>query len=535
MRIWANRVSLLAIVVVLACGSVGLSQEAETTTDQITISDSPKTIDPASLMPEALAEKATVEFDGTSIREIADWLRANCSLPVLVDERSFVTAGLSLNETHTDRLNDQPLYLLLNRLHAARVHWYVEDDVLHLAAIDSDNGSPKMTTRPYNIGDLIDAGYDWDSIVDAVVSHMSPDSWDDVGGQGVQEILGDVMFIRNSDAVHVDVRGLLAALREHGRQTYVADPAQHIEIRSKLSENVTVSFDDMPLEEVIRDLAERSGIDIRLDSQSLREKRIRGREPVSLHLSDRSVKTVVSVIASELELRWVLRDGVLQVTTPEVAERVRKTAVYDVRDLCRNRSESDGLHDAIVSQAHPDSWDDVGGDGTLSFPKPGTMVVSTLEPIHDDVIALLTAYRTALKSSKRRDEYVDPDTEVLTYYYKLYTPMALSVERYIKQEIAPGTWQTAENTNAVGTIRMLESTPLTNEGSSAVVEQSVLVIRQTRPAHREISSLIEKVKNGQSYSEGSFGGGMGGMGGGFGGGMFDAKEKTPPRIQPNRN
>ena len=487
----------------------------------VVVVDSPKTIDPATLMPEAIAKPVSVKFEGASIREVAEWLRSNCSLPVLINERSFVDAGLSLNETINDHLEDQPLYLLLNRLRNESLDWYIEDAIVHIVAVNATGEESRpMSTRSTNVGDLIDAGYLWDEITDTILRTVAPDSWDDVGGEGTVEIFGDVLFVRNSDERHMQVQGMLAALREHGRQTFIADPAQHIAIRERLSTNISVAFDDTPLEDAIADIAAQSKIDVRLDVASLRESRIRGREPVRLHLQNRSVKAVIRVLMDELKLSWILVDGVMWITTQEVAESVLKTAVYDVRDLCRNSDEARSLEDAITSQAHPDSWDDVGGEGAIEFPLAGTMAILAQEPIHDTILDLLEKYRTALKSSKRRNEYVDPDSEILTHYYKLYTPVALGIERYIRETVMPETWISEDSPNAVGFIRLLTSTPQTKKDSEAVVEQSVLVIRQTRPAHREISQLIKKVTEGSPYREI-----MGGnMGGGMGGGMF----RVPP-------
>ncbi len=526
--------SLIAEVLVVLAMSVAspmhhvIAQDVQSThPSNVLISDSPKTVDPATLMPAAIAKPASVKFEDASIREVADWLRSNCSLPVLINERSFVDAGLSLNETINDRLENQPLYLLLNRLRNESLDWYVEDAILHIVAVNpSADKNRRMSTRSTNVGDLIDAGYLWDEITDTIVRTVAPDSWDDVGGEGTVEIFGDVLFVRTSDELHMQVQGLLAALREHGRQTFIADPAQHIAIRERLSTNISVAFDDTPLEEAIADVAAQSKIDVRLDVASLRKSRIRGREPVRLHLQDRSVKAVIRVLMDELKLSWILVDGVMWITTQEVADSVLKTAIYDVRDLCRNRDEANSLKDAIASQAHPDSWDDVGGEGAIEFPLPGTMVILTQEPIHNTILDLLEKYRTALKSSKRRNEYVDPDSEVLTHYYKLHTPVALGIERYIRENVMPETWTSEDSPNAVGFVHLLPSTPQTKENSEAIVEQSVLVIRQTRPAHREISELIKKVTEGSPYRDA-----MGGIGGGMGGGMFRV---SPEKIERQR-
>src|SRR5690606_33086007 len=100
-----------------------------------------------------------------------------------------------------------------------------------------------------------------------------------------------------------------------------------------------------------------------------------------------------------------------------------KTAVYDVRDLCRDSRESKALHEAIENQAHPETWENIGGLGSISFPRPGVLVVFQTEQVHDAVLQLLENYRLALRASKPRVPKSSPQ-EIVTRYYRMPTPMA---------------------------------------------------------------------------------------------------------------
>lgn len=150
------------------------------------------------------------------------------------------------------------------------------------------------------------------------------------------------MFLRHTGEVHRQVESLLGALRKHGRRTFILDPPQHLLLRQKLNDNVTVAFDDTPLDTAVSELGNQLNIDIRLDLPALRDIRVRERQPVTLKLTDRSLKTVLQSLVMDFDLTWVLRDGVLWITSEESAEAFLKTAVYDVRDLCRDDSESRG-------------------------------------------------------------------------------------------------------------------------------------------------------------------------------------------------
>ncbi len=495
------------------------------------IADEPRAIDPSKLLPPNLAKQATQDFSDSSLREVVGWLQDEQGIMVLVDKVSLNEIGISPAEPVSDRLDNAPIYLLLNRLKSLGLGWYYDDDVLYITSVEMANN--RATTLPYNVGDLIDAGYDLERLVSVITLTIEPDSWDDAGGIGALNKLGDVLFVRQADEQQRSVDALLQALRNHSRQTYLNDPPQHREIRERLQANVSVDFTDTPLESAIEQLAANAMSDIRLDRPALRDARIREREPVTLKLTDRKLKTVLEAIVLDLNLTWILRDGVLWLTTPEVAEGFLRTAVYDVRDLCRDEDESQALMEAIVSQANPESWSDLGGVGEIDSAKPGTLVVTHQEQVHQEVLLLLETYRTALRSSKIRDRG-EEENEVITVYYRLHTNIARDLSELLPSLVRMDTWNSEPNDDKPGKVFVVSSEPdfskTGGQGEDAVVvERSVLIIRQTRAAHKEIASIIGRVKSGDA-PVGGLGGGMGG--GGFGGGFFSI---PPARTHRHEN
>ena len=316
----------------LACGlliSSPLSTEcAEPAPDQLPatapesqlpeIPDEPKTVDPTTLLPAQLAVSVTHDFTDSSLREIVEWLQNEHGLVVLLDTKALADMGLSAAEPISDRLDNAPIYLLLNRLRSLGIAWYFADDVLHITSPEMAEQRP--TTLTYNVSDLLDAGYDLETLVDTISSCIAPDSWEAVGGVGGLNALGDVLFVRQTQALQLQVKGLLDALRNHARQTFVNDPVQHLVLRERLDDKVTVNLAGTPLEAAVRQLSEIAGIDIRLDLPALRDLGVRERTPVTLKLTDQKLETVLHAIALDLRLTWMLRDGVLWVTTPEEAE-----------------------------------------------------------------------------------------------------------------------------------------------------------------------------------------------------------------------
>jgi len=540
--------SVLFVTACLLVPTACVAQEGRTAAEAKSklpeIAEEPKTIDPAKLMPAELSAKATVDLSDSSLGEVVDWLRDEQKLVVLLNNSTLSEIGVLPSEPISDRLADEPVYLLLNRLQALNLAWYFDDGIVHItSAEDAEN---RLTTVSYNVGDLLDAGYGQEELSMVIDCAVAPETWESVGGAGALTSLGDVMFIRQTEKVQREIRGLLTALRRHGRQTFVLDPPQHLAIRKKLNENVSVEFVDTPLVAAVKQLSEDTGVDLRLDMRALRSVQVREREPVTLKLTDHTLSTVLQAITMNFDLTWILRDGVLWITSPEEAESFQKIAVYDVRDLCRDEGESAALSDAVTGQTAPRLWDEVGGPGTLIFAKPGTMVVRNQERVLMGVLSLLESYRTALRASKPRDREEEDPKEVITVYYRLHTNVAASLQVFLPTIVRPDSWKN-NRPSAVGVILNVASPPDLSKRSGSitaasgdsfenvqtlVVSRSVLIITQTREVHDEIGEVIRRIETGDPMPGTTEGlpAGMGGMGG-FGGGYLSVPSVSDLEVR----
>lgn len=500
---------------------------------KIVIADEPKTVDPVATVYNPLAKKMSVAFDETSVREVVSWIRKETGITVLLDEADLKDANILLSEPVTDKLADEPLYLLLDRLRSISLGWYVEEDILHITT--AAMAIEKLSTVPHNVGSFLDKEYDPDILTETIIAGTSSDRWEEQGGIGTVVLLGDVMFIRQSDDMHRKVTGLLKALDKHGRRTFIDDPAEHEALRLKLGEKVSVEFNDTPLSEAIEELSAKSKADIRIDMASFRQARIREREPVSLKLSDQKLSSVLQALVAKLRLTWTLQNGTILITTQQTADNLLKAAVYDVRDLSRDDDESAALQDAIMMQT-VGRWEEDGGNGSIAFAKPGVMVIRHTEKTLGEVLSLLDTYRQALKISKVRNRNKIDPKEPITEYYRMPKVIADDLEIWLKSLVEPQSWKSDQNQKAIGTIVKIASTPSLIGANNAVLQKtvkekvqmqsglvmdySVLIIHQTRETHDKIRKLIFKVENGDVAQ--GLEGGLGG--GGFGGGFFRIKE-----------
>lgn len=493
--------------------------ESQPPSEAIVIPDEPRTIDPAQFVPEPLGKPVTVEFKDATLKDVVQWLTEKQGIAVQLDERTLHNAGVLPSDPVSDQLDEEPLYLLLDHLQSMKLDWYFEAGVLHLttpAVVEE-----RMVTKPYNVGNLLDVEYDSDTLIQLILSVASGRWMETDGKGGTIQGIGDVVFVRQTERVHREISGLFAALAQPARMTLVDDPPQNILLREQLDSMLSVDFVEVPLAEAIARIARDSGADIRLDVPGLRAKRLHEREPVSLTLPDRDLRTVLNALLANLNLRFQIQDGIILVTADESNSKADQVAVYDVRDLCRDHNESLALLDAVQNQTTGPWFDLDGIGGEIDDPKPGVLVVRQSESVLQEILRLLEAYRAALRVSKPRAEEEHHGDEIITRYYRMHQKMADDLAVLLPQLVAAETWQVNQAVGAKGTIVEVSSQP------NGADPQSVLIITQSRSVQESIADTVKRISQGDAVEAEFSGGGF--CGGGFGGGFFSVEKLDSER------
>jgi len=437
----------------------------------------------------------------------------------------------------TDSLNDEPLYFLLNRLRPLGFDWFIEADVLEITSATA--ADEHQQTLSYPISELRDQGYTSEQLIAAIELGVSGE-WEEVDGfAGAIVALGDVLFVRNSTGIHQEIAALLEALKHPARRTLILEPLQHDTLQAALQKPVTVHFQRQPLTTALKDLSEQGSVPIRLDFTSEPQGASVARMPVTLKLSGQSLRRTLEILLAPFSATTILRDNAIVAIPASEADKIYQTAMFDVRDLCRDHQESEALKRTLHSQTSCE----VDRSRSLHFPKPGILIARQTRVALDEATVLLEVYRQALRSSRPGQAVGDPLQAVVTRYYRLPQVVAEPLVDLLPKLIKPDTWKSSAQAEAIGTIRQLPSTPgvLKNAYSppaqptqqannppstdtGPVIDYSVLVIRQTRATHWEIEQLLHRIERGDPPIEQESASG-GGMGGGFGGGFFSVPEQ----------
>ena len=187
-----------------------------------------------------------------------------------------------------------------------------------------------------------------------------------------------------------------------------------------LDNKVDWEFVDTKLSEIAASMADVLGIDVLLDVNALDDFGFNPETPINFKISGVSTRSFLHLMLRELQLTYVVRDSALWITTHDEAEAQLTTRVYPVGDLVRPLSDEAGLAECgstipaekdaayevltqtITSCIAPDSWDEVGGPGTIEGIYE-SLVISQTGDVHGQVEELLVRYRELMSAEEAPD------------------------------------------------------------------------------------------------------------------------------------
>ncbi|HVJ84502.1 MAG TPA: hypothetical protein VM452_02595, partial [Caulifigura sp.] len=113
---------------------------------------------------------------------------------------------------------------------------------------------------------------------------------------------------------------------------YDYSPAEQ-QIKRSLTETISLSFNDAPLSDVIRYIAEQKGINAKIDAAALADEAISPSTPVSINVHGLKLKSALDSLLAEMNLGYTIENEMLVITS-KLKERGGLTPkVYQVADL----------------------------------------------------------------------------------------------------------------------------------------------------------------------------------------------------------
>lgn len=381
---------------------------------------------------EALDERVELKFVETPLRDVADYLERVTQAHVHLDTRALEEYGIAPDTPVTFSASGlklrSGLRLMLRQLDLT---YAVRDGGLQITT--NDAAEQTLATKVYPVARLITSrvsrsglhgdlhgadGWTLSDLNDVVEAVVQSTKWDSVGGPASCEGFRQSLVVTATPSMHEEVAALLAALEAGivAAEKSPADPppasyypqlnpkSDDGKILAGLEKQIDVDVIETPLDDVMQDIAKRAGIAIQLDYRAMEEVGIGGDTPVTRLLRGIRLQSTLRLMLREMDLTFVVRDGVLLVTTPEEAEGDLIVRVLPVSDLVPSASDGERLeqltpfsdHDAliklIVATIRPTTWEYVGGPGAIEAYR-GCLVLAQTEEVLNDINSLIAGLR----------------------------------------------------------------------------------------------------------------------------------------------
>lgn len=163
-------------------------------------------------------------------------------------------------------------------------------------------------------------------------------------------------------------------------------------------------MEQVSITEVAETVGKWCGINVWIDIKALEEVGVGADVPLTFHGNRVTAEVALDRLLAPVELTWTVMDGLLILTTPEVVETHLSTRIYNVRDLLAKSFSSDGstqydfdsLIELIEGTIQPNTWDTVGGPGSIkeySNDFDVALVISQTTDVHGEIDELFRMLR----------------------------------------------------------------------------------------------------------------------------------------------
>lgn len=252
------------------------------------------------------------------------------------------------------------------------------------------------------------------------------------------------------------------------RQKRPADALEHTEaemrVRRSLDQPVSLHFNNAPLSEVLKYVADTQGINVMVDETGLTEEAVTSSTPISINVDGIKLRSALNLILDPLNLGYTIQNEVLNVTS-----RMRKhgdltTVVYQVADLVVPVTPT-----APATQFMPGSG--FGGDNPMSVAPKGLHGVGANGNGFAQVGASPLGGANPALAGMAGSKQALSGPSATTHGFE-------ALNQLITTTVSPESWSEMHGS---GSIKQHDST-------------LSLVIRQTQQVHQEIADLLDQLR-----------------------------------------
>jgi serine/threonine protein kinase len=160
-------------------------------------------------------------------------------------------------------------------------------------------------------------------------------------------------------------------------------------IRAKLSQDISVNWEQLPLMEGLEDILKSVGVDVEFHPSIATQVPDFPEQSVSFH-AETTATHLLQRLLSRYQLGYILRESHVEITTLENVRNNPILTLYDIATIARNSREAAEIKRILLQTIEPNAWNENGGSCSIGINGP-ILYVRATESIHQQVVIILSS------------------------------------------------------------------------------------------------------------------------------------------------
>lgn len=384
----------------------------------------------ADKLRETLDKRLDWNLEAVPLETVVRKLREQTGLTIVVPPKSLESAGLEADQPFSLKAKNMSLRAGLNHLlRDLDLAWGF--DVGKLVIASSEEAAALMTTETYSLTELLSKGTgrekkaNLERIIDTALQSISPDSWEDAGGNGTISAKGSRLVARQTLRVHEQLERLFSHMKEAKEIFHAKDPEvtsiaswridepEGKELKRCLSKPAAWPFEEGSVGELVAFLEAKHGVTVLVDDESLAMAEMTRDQVLSAKIKGLTLGQGLTRLLRTRGLCWFVKDESIFITTRDresddnLAIETRLYYLADLSDRKRkgDRIELDSLIEIIMSHFAPTTWPD-GTGPILESTLFGALIIPQTREVHEQI----AEFFATLRRLRRDDIAIDAPT-----------------------------------------------------------------------------------------------------------------------------
>ncbi|OAI53289.1 hypothetical protein AYO47_05145 [Planctomyces sp. SCGC AG-212-M04] len=387
---------------------------------------------------DALDRPVNLQLTGQAFNETMKFLAAQENITIVIDEDALKKAKVPLDHEVNLVVDNVPLRsaleMILADVNGVALDYIATDGIMKVTTRAIADAT--MESRIYDVRGL--ATTTPEQLVTAIEATVAPESWTGKGGKGSAVAIQGGILVSQSQRNHAKIASTVELLTMHsqvdlypyGPHKYATavdapavDPRKFAltgqpkldgdenrwtvdfrkiseaerRIETALRKDVDFEFVGVELTSVMQSLAEKHGLNVKMDGEALRQANVPLNSQINLVASGLPLANALSLMFRDVagqRLDYVIENEMLVVTTAERAKTTREMRIYDVRGIT---SDPQQIVPLLSRWCGPD-------DAKVGA---GALVVTTSQPVHREILQFLeqlTEFRQVRAAYRERIE-----------------------------------------------------------------------------------------------------------------------------------